>query len=84
MLVVPGYFKNNTVVPKDAISVPDGTQVVISVPEDAIRTEITETERQRKIFAEFFAALKQDPQKLTETFDKTIEAGIQLREYDWS
>jgi hypothetical protein len=35
MLLVTGYFKNNTFVPEKDISIPDGTKAVVSVEDKA-------------------------------------------------
>jgi DNA-damage-inducible protein J len=43
-----------------------------------------ESERQRRIFAEFFASLRSDHEELSLSFDQEMSAGIILQEYDWS
>jgi hypothetical protein len=79
MLLVTGYFKNNAFYPDKDVEIPDGTQAVVSVSALPLE-DITETERQRRIFADFFSALSEESEELTDQFDRSLERRIKFRD----
>jgi hypothetical protein len=44
----------------------------------------SETERQRRVWADFFEAMENDPEKLPPEFDEIISKGIKFRYVDFS
>jgi hypothetical protein len=83
MLLVPGYFKNNIFVPNNDISIPDGTQAVVSVDDKRV-DEAKEAKKQLKAFKEFFAAIRTIPEELAPEFDEMIARGLKFEEIDLS
>jgi hypothetical protein len=83
MLLVTGYFKNNTFVPEKNISIPDGTKAVVSVEDQALN-KAKKAERQLTVFEEFLAELDKDDEVLPPEFDEIIAKGIKLEEVDFS
>jgi hypothetical protein len=77
MLILEGYFENNTFHPDMDISVPNGKKAVVTV----IGEEDTNVKKeQTAVLDAFFSGLASDPQKLTENFDDVISRRLQFRD----
>jgi hypothetical protein len=84
MTALKGLIKNNAFISDDGSVVPDGSRVIVTILEDAAPPPVSETERQRRAWAEFFKAMESDPEKLPPEFDQIIARGIKFREVDFS
>jgi hypothetical protein len=77
MLILEGYFENNTFHPDTDIPIPNGKKVVVTV----IGEEDTNVKKgQTAVLDAFFSGLTSDPQKLTGRFDDVISRRLQLRD----
>jgi hypothetical protein len=83
MLAVKGHIKNNEFVSDDGFSIPEGSRVVVTILNEE-SPALSETERQRRIWTDFFEAMEHDPEKLPPEFDEIISRGIKFREIDFS
>jgi hypothetical protein len=83
MIAVKGHIKNNKFVSDDGTSIPEGSRVVVTVLNEEIPV-FSETERQRRAWADFFEAIENDPEELSPEFDEIISRGIKFREIDFS
>jgi hypothetical protein len=89
MMAVMGCIKNNEFVSDDGSSILDGRRVVVTVldEESTPRDDslaLSDTGRQRSVWADFFEAMENDPEKLPPEFDEIISKGIKFREVDFS
>ncbi|MFP3042324.1 hypothetical protein LQZ19_10965 [Treponema primitia] len=81
MVAVQGYFKNDTFINESHIPIPEGKPVIITILDTKERGE-TESERQRKIFAECYAALRADPEELGEEFEIILKNRPKFQDTD--
>jgi len=72
MVSVRGYFTNNKFISEENIEIPENTEVIVTILDNAKNKNISESERQRKIFEEFFADIKADDEILPPVFDEII------------
>ncbi|MDR1430223.1 MAG: hypothetical protein LBI85_08010 [Spirochaetaceae bacterium] len=75
MLIMTGYFKDNTVIPYENVSIPDGTKAVITM-EDAAGDEAREAARQLPVFKTFFSKLDEITGELPPEFDEIMAKGL--------
>jgi hypothetical protein len=85
MLILNGFFKDNTVVPEHTVSVPDGIKAVISVedtPEQAFKPSLDPRKQldALKKFHEDLNAIDDEP--LDEEFDRAVNAGLKFTQVD--
>jgi hypothetical protein len=77
MLIIEGYFENNTFHPDMDICIPNGKKAVVTViDEEGINVKKGQT----AVLDAFFSGLAEDPQKLTERFDDVITRRLQFRD----
>jgi hypothetical protein len=78
MIAVQGHFKDRIFISEEDIAIPDGSRAIVTfldLPQQRTGVSMTESERQRKIFREISAALREDTEELPEEFDKIINEG---------
>jgi hypothetical protein len=80
MASVQGYFKNNVFINKSHIPIPEGQPVLVSFPDNGV--VISESQRQKAVFSEFYAAIQMDTEELGEVFDKALEDRPRFHELD--
>jgi hypothetical protein len=87
MIAVQGHFKDRIFISEENIAIPDGSRVIVTfldLPQQRASVFITESERQRKIFKEISAALREDAEELPEEFDKIINEGLKFNEVTYN
>jgi hypothetical protein len=84
MKSIRGYFQNNTFFSTGNDIIPEGSQVIVTILDDVSLQNNPDSNQQRKIFADFFATIHADPEKLPSSFDEVISEGMKFKEYDWS
>jgi hypothetical protein len=84
MTALKGHIRNDAFISDDGSVVPDGSRVILTILEEENISPVSETERQRCAWAEFFEAIENDPEKLSPEFDEIITKGIKFREVDFS
>jgi hypothetical protein len=84
MTALEGLIRDNTFVSDDGSVIPDGSRVIVTILEEKGAPPVSETERQRRAWAEFSELIKNDPERLPSEFDEIIARGIKFREVDFS
>jgi hypothetical protein len=79
MLILNGFFKDNTFIPDRDLSVPDGTKAVVSV-EDSSQIPMEETARLKQAWHDFFKEIRAIDEELPPEFDEILARGIRLNE----
>jgi hypothetical protein len=82
MVAVQGYFKNNAFINQSNIPIPEGRTVIITVLDGKTQDTREESQRQKAIFSEFYAAIQADSEVLGEEFDKVLADKPKFRELD--
>jgi transcription termination factor NusB len=84
MVAVKGRLQNNRFVSEEDIAMPDEAQVIVTFLDTLTTSETMEAKRQKKIFTDFFAGIREDNEELPDEFDKIIAEGLHFSEVDFS
>jgi hypothetical protein len=84
MVAIKGRLQNSRFISEEDIVMPVEAQVVITILDTEAMSEVTEARRQKKIFTDFFAGIREDDEELPEEFDKIIAEGLHFSEDDYS
>jgi hypothetical protein len=84
MTALKGHIRNDAFISDDGSVIPDGSRVMLTVLEGDNIPPVSEAERQRRVWADFFEAMENEPEKLSPEFDQIIAKGIKFREVDFS
>jgi hypothetical protein len=84
MLVMQGYFENNTFHPDTKeIKIPQKKRAVVTFIDEKEENSAEKIRLQLEAIKEFSAGIQADPQKLTSKYDEAISEGLHFKEYDW-
>jgi hypothetical protein len=83
MLVVSGFFRDNSFVPDREVSIPDGTKATLSIQETAPQTEPSIAEKKKAVH-DFFEAIRNTDEVLPPEFDEIVAKGITFNKLDFS
>ncbi|GHU58973.1 hypothetical protein FACS189444_3510 [Spirochaetia bacterium] len=82
MLVLDGFFRDNTFIPDRAVTIPDGAKAIVSV-EEAPQQQVEKIALQKKAWHEFFDGIRGLNEELSPKFDEIIERGIHFNKVDF-
>lgn len=83
MLILNGFFKNNSFVPDREVAIPDGTRATISILETGSYTA-PDIAQQKKAWRDFFEGIRASGEVLPDEFDEILEKGISFNSVDFT